>query len=130
LDVHAAQITVCRQQGGLLPQPAQKMSWEKALAWIGRLVAGGGRVYSCYEAGPCGYGLHRQLEAMGVGNLVVAPRRWDESAKRVKTDKRDARELADRLDRYLRGNHGAFSIVRVPSEAQEQRRALARQRGL
>lgn len=130
LDVHASQITVCRQEGGLLPQPAQKMSWEKALAWIAGLVAGGARVHSCYEAGPCGYGLHRQLGAMGVSNLVVAPQRWDEHCKRVKTDKRDARELADRLDRYLRGNHGAFSLVRVPSEDQEQRRALARQRSL
>ncbi len=26
MDVHAAQITVCRQLGGLLPQPAQKFA--------------------------------------------------------------------------------------------------------
>lgn len=34
LDVHAAQITMCRQWEGLGPQPAQKLSWEKALKWI------------------------------------------------------------------------------------------------
>jgi transposase len=60
-------------------------------------IADGARVHSCYEAGPCGYGLHRRLTAMGVSNVVVAPQRWDERSKRIKTDKRDARELADRL---------------------------------
>ena len=129
MDVHAEQITVCRQIGGSLPQPAQKMSWERLLGWVGEQVRGGARVHSCYEAGPCGYGLHRSLTAMGVANVVVAPQRWDERCRRVKTDKRDARELADRLDRYLRGNTNAFSVVRVPTVEQEQRRALVRQRG-
>lgn len=129
LDVHAAQITVCRQEEGLGPQPAQKMVWERAPAWIGRQVGQGRRVFSCYEAGPCGYGLHRKLTAMGVSNVVVAPQRWDESGQRVKTDKRDARELVDRLDRYLRGNKKVFAVVRVPTEEQEQRRCVVRQRG-
>jgi hypothetical protein len=120
MDVHAVQITICRQEGGLLPQPAQKMPWDKALAWIAGLVASGARVYSCYEAGPCGYGLHRQLLAMGVSNFVVTPQRLDQHCKRVKTDKSDARQLADRLDRYVRGNTAAFSVVRVPTEEQEQ----------
>ena len=93
LDVHAGQITVCRQQEGLLAQPAQKMSWERCLGWIQEQVASGAKVYSCYEAGPCGYGLHRQLTALGVTNYVVAPQRWDERGRRVKTDKHDAREL-------------------------------------
>lgn len=129
LDVHAAQITVCRQIEGLGPQPAQKMSWEKALKWIREQSEAGAKVYSCYEAGPCGYGLHRSLEAMGVSNLVVAPQRWDDAGKRVKTDKRDARELVDRLDRYLRGNRNVFSVVKVPTPEQEQRRCVVRQRG-
>ena len=128
LDVHAKQITVCRQVDGLGPQPAQKMSWEKALKWIGEQVKSGAKVHSCYEAGPCGYGLHRMLEAMGVENLVIAPQRWDSSGQRVKTDKRDARELVDRLDRYLRGNKKAFAVVKVPSPEQEQTRCVARQR--
>jgi len=93
------------------------------------LAAGGVPVISCYEAGPCGYGLHRQLTALGVTNYVVVPQRWDAEGQRVKTDARDARELCDRLDRYERGNTKAFSVVRVPSPEQEQRRALGRQRG-
>lgn len=128
LDVHAGQITVCRQIGGLVPQPAQKWSWEATLGWIGAQKQRGAQIFSCYEAGPCGYGLHRTLEAMGVKNLVVVPKRWERGGKRVKTDKRDARELVDRLDGHLRGNTEAFSLVWVPTPEQEQRRSWVRQR--
>jgi transposase len=128
MDVHAGQVTVCRQDGGQVPKPARRFGWPELLAWVAELVATGAQVTSCYEAGPCGYGLHRQLTALGVSNHVVVPQRWDEQGKRVKTDRRDARELCDRLDRYERGNTEAFSVVRVPTPAQEQNRALGRQR--
>ena len=52
LDVHAQQITVCRQVERLGPQPAQKMSWEKALKGIEKQVRSGAKVHRCYEAGP------------------------------------------------------------------------------
>ena len=129
LDVHAGQITVCRQIEGRLPQPAQKRSWAEGLAWIEEHVQAGAQVHTCYEAGPCGYGLHRRLTALGVTNLVVAPQDWDERRQRVKTDKRDARALCQRLDRYVQGNTEVFAVVRVPTPEQEQRRALCRQRG-
>lgn len=128
LDVHAGQITVCRQDGGLVPKPAHKKSWPEFLQWVAQLAKGPVPVVSCYEAGPCGYGLHRQLTVLGVTNYVVVPQRWDAEGQRVKTDARDARELCDRLDRYVRGNPKAFSVVRVPTPEQEQRRALGRQR--
>ncbi len=128
LDVHAAQITVCRQIDGLLPQPPQKRRWDECLEWIEAHVRAQAVVHTCYEAGPCGYGLHRQLAALGVENLVVAPQKLDAKNRRVKTDQRDARELCDRLDRYVRGNRTVFSTVRVPTPEQEQRRALTRQR--
>ena len=129
LDVHAAQITVCRQIEGRMPQPSQKFSWADCVAWIGEHPGAGAIVHSCSEAGPCGYGLHRQLTALGVHSLVVAPQRWDERNRRVKTDRRDARELCDRLDRYRRGNLEVFAVVRVPTVGQERVRALCRQRG-
>lgn len=128
LDVHAAQITVCVQLDGQLPKPAHKWAWERVLEWVRAHVQAGVTVYTCYEAGPCGYGLHRQLTALGATNYVVAPQRWDERGQRVKTDKRDARELCDRLDRYVRGNTHAFSVVWVPTPEQEQRRSLCRHR--
>ena len=129
MDVHAAQITVCRQLEGRLPQPAQKRSWAECVAWIAAHMQCGAVVHTCYEAGPCGYGLHRQMEALGAHNLVVAPQIWDERGRRVKTDRRDARQLCQRLERYLAGNTEVFSVVRVPTLTQERDRALGRQRG-
>lgn len=125
LDVHAVQITVCRQVDGRLPQPAQQLGWTEVLLLVQAACRSGARVYSCYEAGPCGYGLHRQLSALGACNYVVAPQRWDERGRRVKTDRRDARELCHRLDRYVQGNRDAFTVVRVPTPEQEQARAWA-----
>jgi transposase len=130
LDLHAADVMVCRQDGGLLPKPGRRMTVEQLVELVRQLRAEGWTVFSCYEAGPCGYGLHRQLEALGAHNVVVVPRRWDPQGQRVKTDRRDARQLCDALDRYVRGNLEAFSVVRVPTEEQEQRRAIGRQRGM
>jgi transposase len=128
LDVHAADIVVCRQDGGQIRKPGRRLSWPRFLEWAEELVRSGEKVASCYEAGPCGYGLHRRLEALGIANVVVVPKRWDPGS-RVKTDQRDAGELCDALDRYLRGNTKAFSVVRVPTPEQEQRRMIGRQRG-
>jgi transposase len=88
----------------------------------------GYQVISCYEAGPTGYWLHRKLEALGVTNYVVCPTRLDSRGKGVNTDKTDATELLVRLDRYVAGNRRAFSVVRVPTPEQEQKRAVSRQR--
>jgi transposase len=128
LDAHADQITTCRQFDGRLPQPGQKLSEERLLKLVSEHRTQGHQVYSCYEAGPCGYWLHRELEKLGAVNYVVAPQRWDERGRRMKTDQLDARALCQRLDRYVRGNTDAFTVVRVPTPAQEQWRALCRQR--
>ena len=128
LDQHSTQVTACRQRDGRLPQPARKLTEERVLEQVSEHVQRGDRVFTCYEAGPCGYGLHRKLTALGATNYVVAPQRWDERGLRVKTDRRDARELCLRLGRYVEGNIYAFTVVRVPTEVQERRRALCRQR--
>jgi transposase len=78
---------------------------------------------ACYEAGPCGFELHRLLASMGVACDVVAPSLIPRRAgDRVKTDKRDASRLA-RLHRA-----GELTPVRVPSEAEEAVRDLVRAR--
>ena len=59
--------------------------------------------------------------------MVVVPQKLC-GPKRQKTDALDARALVERLDRWLRGNRDAFSIVRVPTPAEEQARAQARLR--
>jgi Bacterial regulatory proteins, luxR family len=70
------------------------------------------RVYSCYEAGPCGYWYHRELTKSGAVNYVVAPRPLqNQRSKHQKTDRLDARALLENLESYLRGNRDAMSIV-------------------
>ena len=128
LDVHANQITVCRQIGDRTPQPPLKMTHEQALKFIKDSGGPGIELHTCYEAGPFGYHLHRTLEGMGVINIVVTPERLDPRCKRVKTDKRDARTLTMRLDSYTKGNATVFSTVRVPTPEQEMDRLVSRQR--
>ena len=104
LDVHADSVRVVRQLDHATPQPAQKFGPAQFLEWAQKQVRLAQKVYSCYEAGPFGYGLHRQLTALGIENLVVRPQNWDELGKRVKTDKTDALALCQRLERYVQGN--------------------------
>src|ERR1039458_2230577 len=128
LDAHAASITVARQLDGANPQRPQRFPVPRFLAWVEEQVKQGYQVISCYEAGPTGYWLHRKLEKLGVTNYVVCPTKLDSRCKGVSNDSRDALELLVRLDRYVAGNQKAFSVVRVPTPAQEQKRALVRQR--
>jgi len=86
------------------------------------------KVYSCYEAGPFGYSLHRWLLRVGVENVVVRPQNWDELGRKVKTDRIDALALVQRLDRYVQGNRHALAVITVPTPEQEQARALGRHR--
>jgi hypothetical protein len=49
----------------------------------------------CYEAGPTGYGLARQLQQMGIACAVIAPSLIPKAAgDKVKTDKRAVRRLS------------------------------------
>jgi hypothetical protein len=104
LDVHADSIVVVRLLDHAGPQPAQRFTWAKFRAWIQTQFALADAVHSCYEAGPFGYGLHRELVALGVRNVVVQPVCLDERHTGVNHDPSDARELALRLDRYVAGN--------------------------
>ena len=128
LDVHAESIVVVRILDHSGPQPAQKFTPAKFLAWVKTQLPLTEAVHSCYEAGPFGYGLHRDLVALGVRNVVVQPVCLDAQHKGVNHDKSDARELAQRLDRYVAGNPRALATVRVPTPAEEQKRIESRQR--
>jgi transposase len=77
----------------------------------------------CYEAGPTGYALARFLGQMGIACEVIAPSLIPmSSGARVKTDRRDARHLAE-LYRV-----GQLTPVRIPTEAEEAIRDLCRTR--
>ena len=82
-------------------------------------------IYSCYEAGRDGFWIHRLLEKIGVVNLVVdsASIEVNRRQRRAKTDRLDAQKLLTMLLRYrLYGETKLWSVVRVPSEADEARR--------
>ena len=126
LDEHYWQVTVAMQEDGGRIKVVGKMSHKAFLGWVKKKVAEGWEIRSCYEAGACGYWLHRELEKLGVKNLVVAPRAMGKTGQKQKTDKRDAVELCDTLDRYLRGQNRAFSVVAVPTPEEEEKRGLIR----
>jgi transposase len=127
-DVHAHFFVSCVQEEGQQPKAPRKLDPQSHLQWVAELVAQSEKVYSCYEAGPTGFSLHRQLTKLGVENIVIAPTRLDEQGKRVNNDKSDTLHLAGRLDRYVAGNKRIFTVVRIPTEEEEQRRVWPRQR--
>ena len=128
IDVHLERYVVVRIIDGGTPQPPQQFQPVEFMLWAAKQLLLAEKVFTCYEAGPFGYSLHRKLERMGTTNYVVRPRDWDEYGKKVKTDKRDAKQLALHLDRYVSGNHDAVCVVRVPTPEQEQERSVSRQR--
>jgi transposase len=90
---------------------------------IKKLAARHGRLQICYEAGPTGYGLCRQLRELGHDCLVVAPALIPQRpGERVKTNRRDAVTLA-RLHRA-----GELTGVWVPDAKHEAIRDLVRAR--
>ena len=77
----------------------------------------------CYEAGPTGYGLCRWLKQLGIECVVVAPSLVPtKPGDRVKTDRRDARKLAQLL------RAGELTPVWTPAEEDEALRDLVRAR--
>ena len=128
IDVHLERYVVVRMIDGGTAQPPQRFEPAEFLLWVAKQLTLAEKVFTCYEAGPFGYSLHRKLQKMGVTNYVVRPRDWDEYGKKVKTDKRDAQQLTLALDRYVSGNRDAFCVVRVPSLEEEQKRSISRQR--
>jgi transposase len=82
------------------------------------------RLTFCYEAGPTGYGLYRQIESLGHACSVVAPSLIPKKpGDRVKTNRRDALGLV----KLLRA--GELTAVWVPDERHEAMRDLTRARG-
>jgi transposase len=90
---------------------------------IGKLQTKGKPLHFVYEAGPWGYGLYGYLTKKNLKGWVVAPSNIPKKASdRVKTDRRDAVQLA----RLLRS--GDLSPVYIPSVEDEAIRDLVRAR--
>ena len=128
IDVHQDFYVMVMQEGGSNPKPPQRFQKEAFLHWAARLKNQAGQVHAVYEACGFGFGLQRRLSALEIKCHVVCPQKLDEQNKRVKTDGLDAKALCLRLDRFVQGNSDALALVRVPTEEEEQSRALHRQR--
>ena len=128
IDVHQEFYVVVLQEGGANPKPPQRFRKEGFLHWAAKLSKRGSEVHAVYEACGFGFGLQRELSALGIACQVVCPQKLDEHNKRVKTDGLDAKALCLKLDRFVQGNKDALALVRVPSEEEEQLRAIHRQR--
>ena len=85
-------------------------------------------VHSCYEAGRDGFWLHRFLESRGIANQVVDSSSIEvkRRGRRRKTDSLDAGKLLSMLMRWQQGERDVWSIVQIPSVADEDRRQLHR----
>jgi transposase len=128
IDAHLAWHVIAMQEEGSSPKPPQRFSPAGLLKWIQQKLAAGWRVITCYEAGPFGYVLHRQLTSLGATNHVIRPRNWDDQHTRIKTDRTDALAMLNALDRFCAGNHKALALVRVPTQAEERIRSESRLR--
>jgi transposase len=130
IDVHQDFYVVVMQEEGANPKPPQRFAKQAFLHWAARLKqkSGSAEVYAVYEACGFGFSLQRQLSALSIQCYVVCPQKLDEQNKRVKTDGVDAQALCLRLDRFVQGNRAALALVRVPTEREEQLRAIHRQR--
>lgn len=91
-------------------------------------LSGKAKVKSCYESGRDGFWIHRYLESVHVHNLVIDSSSIEVNRKRrrAKTDSLDVESLLKLLMRHHLGDKKVFSIVRVPSEEEEDRRHLHR----
>lgn len=123
LDVHKDSITVAYALGtGEVELPGKTGTAKSDIDRLcKRLQSKARRICIVYEAGPCGYGLYRQLVQKGLDCMVCAPSLIPRKpGERVKTDRRDAIKLV----RSLRA--GDLSAVYVPSVEDEAFRDLAR----
>jgi len=126
IDAHKKDLFVAMLSG----QNAPPVTWQVANdpAAVRRLVRklereASGPVQVFYEAGPCGYALQRQMTTARVRCEVIAPALMPRKpGERVKTNRRDARKLAEL------GRAGLLTVVQPPTPADEAVRDLARAR--
>jgi transposase len=124
LDVHKDSISAC-----LINRETGEMVQEQLPNEEGRLLRAVrrwqqlGELRLCYEASGAGYVIKRWMDHAGVACEVIAPSKIPSApGDRVKTDRRDAKKLAQLYAA------GLLSEVRTPSQAEEQVRAIVRLR--
>lgn len=123
IDVHKKSYTVyciCEREGvkswSMKSMPSQL---------IGQLqdYFSGARIHTVYEAGFSGNVLHRALKEAGIDSIIVNPGSIETASRdKVKTDKRDAKKLAEQL------SDGRLRCIYIPSIEEEHLRLHTRLR--
>jgi len=130
MDVHEASFSLCcytnEKEEAEYPQKMQG-HYSKVLNYIEtmRFHYGDDALFICgYEAGCLGFTLYHQLTAHGVKCIILAPTTMPQpkGKKKIKTDKRDARNIARCLA------HHEYSPVHVPTAQDEQTKEYIRMR--
>src|ERR1039457_293945 len=130
LDIHKERISIAVAESGRSRPVEYLGEIANEPGAIGKLCdrlgrAAGKRLAFCYDAGPCGYGVHRQLTSLGHRCDVVAPSLIPRKpGDRVKTNRRDAPMLA-RLHRA-----GELTPIWPPDADHETMRDLIRLRSV
>jgi transposase len=123
LDVHKKSYSVVVLSGGCIvkkatvPADAQQLV-ESLKSWFC-----GAKIHTAYEAGFSGFRLHRVLVESGIDNIVVNAASIEVAANdKKKTDKRDAKKIAEQLAA------GRLTGIYIPTIEEELRRQITRTR--
>ncbi|MFN4173685.1 MAG: IS110 family transposase [Parachlamydiaceae bacterium] len=122
IDVHKKTYAVTAiSEGRLIKRDVLSANPAILIAYLQKKYSSG-NIITAYEAGFCGFHLHRALEKAGIKNIVVHAASLEVSNSRVKTDARDSLKIAQQLA------EGRLRCVYIPSPEQEDRRTVSRLR--
>lgn len=122
MDVHKNTYSVTAICDGIIiKRDTLKADPEDLVAYLKKRY-GSGKIKTAYEAGFCGFHLHRTLKAAGIENIVVHAAAIEISNSKVKTDKRDSLKIAAHL------SEGKLRSVYIPTIEQEDNRTVTRLR--
>ena len=123
LDVHKKTYSVTAIcEGQVVKRDTMAACPNKLIAYCSKFFQGA-TIYSAYEAGFCGFHLHRNLVENGINNIVVHASSIEIASRdRVKTDKRDSLKIANQL------SVGRLKGIHIPSTHREAFRSISRLR--
>lgn len=123
IDVHKKSYAVTAVHQGSVIKKCQMAASPNTLVDFCNKYFPKAKIQSCYEAGFCGFHLHRALIERGIQNIVVHPASIEiEARNRVKNDTRDSMKMAIQL------SQGRLKGIHVPSPEREDFRTVSRLR--
>lgn len=124
IDVHAKHWNVSIRQHKMLLKKVSMAPKPQELANYLQRHYPGGEYYTAYEAGFCGFWIHRELTELGIKNIVINPADipTTDKEKRRKTDRIDANKISRELE------NGSLEALYIPDEEHEAFRTLVRLR--